>query len=285
MGVVLSGDEVMNRELYFFMSSFIKEHPVLSKEEEKEVLFEIQNGNQDAYFKLINHNYCLILSACKGYRFDQYDFNDLFQDGVIGLMKAAKKFDLKKDICFSTYAMFWIHREIRNGGYSFSSVTSVPLHVQEDFRRYQKRKEKLFHLLGREIEDVSEIAYHLSLSVEKVLKYEQLGLTILSLDDESCFDTQPVSSFSVFDEVFSKMRLESFLFLLSDILDDREYQVITSHFGIFDEKKTVCEICRSILKENGEPVSRGMIQKLEKRGVRKLLRRKKDFLDLGIIEE
>lgn len=92
----------------------ISKYSLLTAEEEKELLLRYKNnGDRKAYDLLINSNLRLVVSVAKAYQNRGIELLDLIQEGTIGLMKAIDKFDISKDFRLSTYAIWWIRREIQ----------------------------------------------------------------------------------------------------------------------------------------------------------------------------
>lgn len=92
----------------------ISKYSLLTAEEEKKLLLRYKNnGDRKAYDLLINSNLCLVVNVAKAYQNRGIELLDLIQEGTIGLMKAIDKFDISKDFRLSTYAIWWIRREIQ----------------------------------------------------------------------------------------------------------------------------------------------------------------------------
>lgn len=266
-------------------SNYIEQYPIYSKEEEKEMLLRIKNGDFDAREDFINHNYLLVLDVCRKYLFDFCDFDDLFQSGVIGLIKALDKYDLNKGASFSTYAFNWIRREILITGYSsFSLIASSK--IQREYRDYINKKEILLQTYGDNL-TLEDIASKLGLTIEKVRKYEQLAGCEVSLnyvyDNEfSTKDNFVPDDFDTFEKVYSKMIREDLVDVLSQILDERELQIVLMHYGFYSDCMTFTEISKQLYSEKS--VSRQYVEKVSSKALKKLRSRKETFVEWGFLD-
>ena len=124
-------------------SNWIKKYPVLKKEEEKKLLKKAQKGNKEALEILICSNVRLVFSVAQKYQKKELDFEDLVQEGIIGLTEAVKKFDLKTDYKFSTYAVYWITQAINRASANTGSLIRIPVHMNDLMAKINKKKQQV----------------------------------------------------------------------------------------------------------------------------------------------
>lgn len=156
-------------KLYF---KDIGRYKLLTREEERMICMEIEKGDQDAFNDFINANLRLVVSIAKHYVNRGLSLLDLIQDGNLGLMEAAKKFDYKRGNKFSTYATYWIRQSIIRGIEKDSKLIRLPSHVYQDITKINKIKNEFIQDFGRE--PTAEEIYNYSdgsLSISKIKKY------------------------------------------------------------------------------------------------------------------
>ena len=159
----------------------LKRYPLLSAEEEHELSVQIQEGNRDALDKMIKSNLRLVVNISKSFLNTCESVMDLIQEGNLGLICAAKKFNSSFNTRFSTYAYPWIIQYMIRYLNSHSAMISLPTRKDQILRRIQKARQELFFMNGK-MPDEKQIASHIGLShalVHNCLKYE---FTVASLD-------------------------------------------------------------------------------------------------------
>ena len=139
--------------------------PLLSHEEEVKIAKQIKENNSEiAKSTLVNANLRLVVSIAKKYIGRGLSFLDLIQEGNIGLMKAAERFDYEKGYKFSTYATWWIQQSITRAIADKARVIRLPIHMIESLGKIRKATIDLTTELGR-TPTKQEVAYKLGLSV------------------------------------------------------------------------------------------------------------------------
>lgn len=246
--------------------------PMLSFEEEKHYAELAAQGNQDAKNKLIESNLRLVVSLAKHYQGCGLSFQDLIQEGNIGLIKAVDKFDVSKGFRFSTYASWWIKQAISRALADQSRTIRVPVHIVENISKVKKAERELTIQLNRE-PSIEDIATALNLSVDEVKDIKSYMQDTTSLDiqvgDED--DGTTIGSFiedtKFVNPVDSMMKQsdQDTINAILDTLSTREADILRSRFGIgTDHPMTLEEIGQMY------DLSRERIRQLEAKALRKL---------------
>ena len=155
--------------------------PLLTSEEEIELTRAVQRGDGAAKQRLIESNMRLVINIAKTYRNRAIPLEDLIQEGAIGLMQAAERFDPDKGFRFSTYANHWIRQAIGRAIDNKSKAIRLPAHVSQSLRRIEKEKTRLSRELGQE-PSPEQIAAAMGISPKKLLTLVQSSQELLSLD-------------------------------------------------------------------------------------------------------
>jgi RNA polymerase primary sigma factor len=160
----------------------MRRYPLLRPEEEIELAQRIERGDLDAKQRLINSNLRLVVSiACKYQGVGELCLLDLIQEGILGLIRAAEKFDWRKGFRFSTYATLWIRQAIQRGLADRGRTIRLPVNVAQRERRLATAERRLQAQLGREptVEEVAEAA---ELTPEQVGDLRDAARVVTSLD-------------------------------------------------------------------------------------------------------
>ena len=143
--------------------------PLLSEEEERSLGEKSARGDEEARRKLSESNLRLVVSLAKRYTGRGVPLMDLIQEGNMGLMRAAQKYDYTKENRFSTYASWWIKEAMQRAIDQQSREIRVPVHVAENMKRVQKTGRELQQSLGRDVTP-KEIAEKLGDKTEEEVK-------------------------------------------------------------------------------------------------------------------
>ena len=253
---------------------------LLNSKEEKVLGKEIKEGEAKkaiiAKRKLIQANLRLVVSIAKKYIGQGVLFMDLVQEGSIGLIKAAEKFDYSKNCKFSTYATWWIKQTIMRAIANNSKTIRIPIHMADKIRKYKKAYSELTFELGREPLD-SEIAKKLDLSVKNIqsikraLIKEPISLETPVTDDLCVGDYIEDKSYNSPDTHVKNSSMESSVSGLLQSLTDRERSIINCRFGINGETPLTLE---QLGKKLG--YSKERIRQLEDLAIKKM--RQQDIL-------
>ncbi|MBV6505814.1 MAG: RNA polymerase sigma factor RpoD [Syntrophorhabdaceae bacterium] len=233
-------------------------------------LREIENGLKVVKNRLIQANLRLVINIAKKYLNRGLSFLDLIQEGNMGLMKAAEKYDYQKGYKFSTYSTWWIRQAITRAIADYARTIRVPVHVLETMNKITKVTISLFQELGRE-PNLDEISEKAGLPLEKVRKIMKVSNEPISIetpigDDESKlgdFIADPKSP-SPFMELVGITLKEEIDKVLST-LTPREEKVIRMRLGIGEKTDYT-------LEEVGEVfgLTRERIRQIEAKALRKL---------------
>src|SRR5947209_15160008 len=128
--------------------SRLTQAPLLTSEEEIELTRLVQAGNQTARSRLIESNMRLVINIAKSYRNRAIPLEDLIQEGAIGLMQAAERFDPDKGFRFSTYATHWIRQAIGRAIDNKSKAIRLPAHVSQSLRKVERERVRLLREMG-----------------------------------------------------------------------------------------------------------------------------------------
>jgi RNA polymerase primary sigma factor len=227
----------------------ISHYPLITREREVELAKGIRNGDQEALDTLVRSNLRFVVSVAKKYQNQGVSLSDLINEGNLGLIRAAHKFDETKGIKFISYAVWWIRQAILQALAEQSRIVRVPLNRAGTLHRIGKRATALLQELGREATH-AEIAEGMAMSEEEVAKTMSISQTHVSLDapmtpgeDNRLLDYLPDSVNPTPDEeMFGKALTQSIEEALNG-LKEREAKILRMYFGLDgQDPKTLEEI-------------------------------------------
>ena len=217
----------------------------ISHEEEIKLCRQAQlrdHTSKYAMTKMVNANIGLVEKlANKLYiKNDQYSFDDLYQEGVFGLIRGVNKFDPSVGCRFSTYSYYWIYSYIMRYCENNLGKIRIPTHLREKMRKQKDNKVELDKLKSKVPSVVSlNTIVGESLSLDNVVTYTEN----ISFDDE----------------------MEHVLVVMDEVLDEREHQVLCSRFGLGGEKPLSQRECAKL-----HNVTHGAIYLIEKKSIKKI---------------
>ena len=276
---VSTGDDDMRQYLHE-----IRTFPRLTAEEERDLARRCAQGEEDAICRMVNANLRLVVSISREYTGRGVPLLDLIQEGSIGLLAAARKFDYTREVRFSTYATKWIRQGITRCLMNHAGLIRVPLHTLERMRKIQSVRNQLLQESGQE-PDRKEIARICDLSEEKVAKILALTPDICSLelpvgqDDSTLGDLLEDLDAPEPQEMLVRRELETMLHQMLGNLNPRQQQILKLHYGL---DNGVCysleEIGRQlgISKERARQIEHQAMEKLKTMGTSMGL---EDFLE------
>ena len=159
----------------------LRKIPLLTRDEEVRLAKRIKKGDKQAKNKMIESNLRLVVSVAKHYRNSTLSFDDLIQEGVLGLIHGIEKFDYKRGLKLSTYVTWWIRQAITRAIADKSETIRKPVYKLLQKSKLSKDKNQLSSLYGREPTD-EELAEYADISLEDLHRSMQTHKTILSLD-------------------------------------------------------------------------------------------------------
>ncbi len=262
--------EISTDTLQLFLKD-IGKVPLLTAAQEVELAKRIERGDHSAKQAMVEANLRLVVSIAKRYRNQGLPFLDLIQEGTIGLVRAAEKFDWRKGFKFSTYATWWIRQAVARAIADKGRTIRMPVHVVEKLNKISRSERKLRGELGREPTS-AEIAADLDLALEEVEQIKRSAQTPVSLEkpvgdeEESEFghfltdESEPLP-----DEAAEvAMRREALRSILG-ALSPRERQVLELRYGLDGQQpRTLDEVGRAF------NVTRERIRQIEHQSLKKL---------------
>ena len=262
--------EVSTDALQLFLKD-IGKVDLLTAAQEVELAKRIERGDHGAKQEMVEANLRLVVSIAKKYRNQGLPFLDLIQEGTIGLVRAAEKFDYRKGFKFSTYATWWIRQAVARALADKARTIRMPVHVVEKLNKIVRSERKLRAELGREPIS-AEIGKDLDLSADEVEHIRRSAQTPVSLEkpvgdeDESEFghfitdENLPLPD----EEAEITMRKETLRKILGT-LSSRERQVLELRYGLDGQHpRTLDEVGRTF------NVTRERIRQIENQSLKKL---------------
>ena len=268
-----------------FYLAMIRSYPRLSREEERELARKCAEGDEDAIRTMVCTNLRLVVSVAKEYAGRGVPLLDLIQEGSIGLLVAARKFDYTLDFRFSTYATKWIRQGIGRCLLNHAGLIRIPAHTAEKIRQLLQARKELHKELEREPTE-AELAEKSGIPEKKVREYLSLIPEICSLDapageeEDSTLQLllEDLQAPQPYEELVCR-ELKATLDTMLSTLNERQQQVLRLHYGMTDG------VCYSferigkelgISKERARQIEHQAMEKLQKQGMASGL---EDFLE------
>ena len=248
--------------------------PLLSEAEERELGEKSAAGDASARQKLAEGNLRLVVSLAKHYTGRGVPIMDLIQEGNMGLIHAAEKYDYTKENRFSTYAAWWIKEAMQRAIDQQSREIRVPVHVAENMKRVQKAARELQQSLGRDATP-AEIAQKLGdkteAEVKDIISYLQSPVSLESPvgedGEDSLGDLVEDRTETTPEEAMNILARQEEVQELLGSLTEREQQVIRLRYGLGEERPQTLEEIGSMLG-----VTRERVRQIEARAMEKLRR-------------
>jgi RNA polymerase primary sigma factor len=249
----------------------IGKNRTLKIEEEASIGVEIRNGDRWALEKLVKANLRFVVSVARNYQNQGLPLSDLINEGNIGLIRAAKRFDEKKNFKFISYAVWWIRQAILQALAEQSRIVKLPLNKAGTIHKIGKAQCRLEQKYRR-LPAVEEIAVELCLSENDICETLKIGNNHMSLDaplihgeesslvDLLCDDNQELP-----DDGVVGISLNAEINETLEMLSEREKEVVKLYFGIGEE------IAHS-LEEIGERfnLTRERVRQIKEKALRRL---------------
>lgn len=249
--------------------SEINRHALLTAKEEQTLGKAVVEGDEEAKRQLIICNLRLVVTIAKRYFGQGLSFLDLVEEGNLGLIRAAGKFDYTKGFRFSTYASWWIKQSMTRAIANQSKSIRIPIHIYQLINRYLRMEEQR----GEQAFDEDTAAQALKVGVKKIrlvkslihgIRSEEFSVTAEALQKLSTDAAQEETATP--EQIISiQMENEQITEYMEKYLSDREQQILRTRYGLADgEPHTLAETGKMI------GVSRERIRQIEKRALQKL---------------
>jgi RNA polymerase primary sigma factor len=249
----------------------ISQYPLIDRDEEVRLARRIGAGDPEALEVLVQSNLRFVVTVAKRYQNQGVPLSDLINEGNVGLIRAAHKFDGTKGIKFISYAVWWIRQAILQALAEQSRIVRVPLNRAGALHRIGRRSSALFQELGRS-PTVEELAQDLDISREEVESTLAVSRTHVSLDapmvpgeDSRLLDYLPDRLAPDPDgETYERALRETVDEALSS-LTPREAKVLRLYFGLDDQEPMTLEEIGSLLK-----ITRERVRQIKEKALKRL---------------
>lgn len=253
----------------------IRQVPRLTEEEEKTLALRCAVGDEEAIRTMVSANLRLVVSVAKEYAGRGVSLMDLIQEGSIGLLAAARRFDPKRDLRFSTYATKWIRQGVSRCVLNHAELIRVPLHTGEKIRKLLKARTALTQQTG-DVPTAAQLAEACQLPQKKVEEYLQLLPQIVSLDAPVGSEEAAALQLLLEDvqapqpqEELVRRELKELMEQLLCRLTERQQQVLRLRFGLDDGVERSLEQTGKelgISKERARQLEHAAMDKLRQMG-------------------
>lgn len=267
---VATPEAVVDNSIKIYMRE-MGQFSMLSADEEIELAHRIAEGDQSAKNELVEANLRLVVSLARHYQGCGLSYQDLIQEGNIGLIKAAEKFDVSKGFRFSTYASWWIKQALSRAIADQSRTIRIPVHMTENINKFKKTERELLSQLNREPK-IKEIADAMGISEKQAKEIQSYIVEPTSLDVQVGDDDDTTIGSFIEDthfvnpeSAYIKESNGDVVNAVLDTLSDREANILRLRFGIGGKKAMTLE---EVGKEYG--LTRERIRQIEAKALRKL---------------
>jgi len=233
------------------LSIYLREiqiYPLLTKEEEVKLAKKIKKGSKKSVEKLVSSNLRFVVSIAKMYKDYGIPLMDLINEGNIGLLRAAKKFDVSRNVRFISYAVWWIKQAILKTIAEQTRIVRLPLNQKQKIRDIAKMRAKLKRKTGGREPSEEEIAKALKLKTQEVKRAISMAKQDISLDapvssTENLYFIDIIFSktYPSPEEIFSRKNFKNEIMRQLKKLPAREFKILILYFGLNGERPHTLE--------------------------------------------
>lgn len=268
--VELADDDIQGLEAMSLFLQEVRRHPLLTRDQEMELAKQIERGDLRAKERLVNSNLRLVISNARKFQGYELPLLDLIQEGILGLIRAAEKFDWRRGYKFSTYATFWIRQALQRALDNRSRTIRIPVHLGQRERKIARAQRELAARLGRDATD-DEIAHEAEISIQDVRDARETARVVTSLDrpvgeeEQTPLGALLASPERTPDEEIEISLREDALCKALERLPAREREVVRLRYGVGGNDPTP-------LGETGRRlgISQDAVRRLERRALSEL---------------
>ena len=231
------------KDIFFQYLNDIAQYPLLTKEQEKVVLRKVQQGNRAAMDLLVKSNLRFVVNIAQLYRGQGLDVNELINEGNMGLIEAARRFDSNQKIKFISYAVWWVRQNITRAIAEKGRLVRISAEKELILRRFSRHAKESRQLIGGTVaidpKSLEGLSKYKAADIEKIL---MMGNKAASLDAPIGEDGEMTLGDTISDEslrtdelALRRTRAEAFSKVLSDNLTRQEKQVVELYYGFKSE--------------------------------------------------
>ncbi len=254
--------------------SEVEKYPLLKAEEETILASKAKKGDKTAFNELINHNLRLVIKIANGYTNRGMDYLDIIQNGNMGLIKAAEKFNADRGFKFSTYATWWIRQKIIRGFHEQQKIIRKPSHIESKLSKMRMAEDKLIERFGR-MPTNNELADELNIPVEQIEKLKFNNLHVSSIndyigaDEDVELETYLMAEDNTEETAINNIMANSILELCENIgLNTRDIEILKYRNGFYNNRVYTLEEVGKIYG-----LTRERVRQIEKKSLTKLRKR------------
>lgn len=258
----------------------IRRYPRLTEQEERQLAMACAGGDEEAIRAMVCANLRLVVSVAREYAGRGIPLLDLVQEGSIGLLAAAKKFDYTRDLRFSTYATKWIRQGISRCIMNHAGLIRVPVHTAQQIQKLLRTEKELLKTLERQPSE-EELAEQLQIPAKRVRELKSLLPEVCSLDTPTGEDEDGTLQLLLEDlqapqpyEELVRQELKNTLDEMLSALNERQQRILRLHYGMEDG---ICYSLEQIGAKLG--ISKERARQIEHQAMDKL---RKSGADLGL---
>lgn len=227
------------RDIFYQYLNDISQYPLLTKEQEKVVLEKIQQGNRAAMDLLVKSNLRFVVNIAQLYKGQGLDINELINEGNMGLIEAARRFDAKQKIKFISYAVWWVRQNMTRAIAEKGRMVRISAEKELMLRRFSRHAKESRQLIGGTVtidpKSLEGLSKYKAEEIEKILL---MGNRTASLDapvgeegDMTLGDTLSSENFCADEIARKRNRADVFSKVLQDNLSSQEKQIVELYYG------------------------------------------------------